>query len=199
MTVIIWVKHKWDVYLASDWRTSWYHEIITDSSIKQFQYNWTWIWISGNVSTEQMLKYVLETQINDKSFKIRTETDVYAIYSLISKHAKDIGYTDPFWEIGGNVVISAIFATDNWKLFKLRPDWAVMEFKDFTACWCWEDIATTLLKQIKIEKPERDIKFVMKQVFKQSALCWGKITINCIPWKKTKSKIKAILKSKKKK
>lgn len=195
MTVIVWLKHKWNVYLASDWRTSEYDTIADDNSVKQFQYNWTWIGISWNVSSEQMLRYVLATQITDKSFKIETTTDIYAIYSLILKHAKEIWYYENWWDI----ILSCIFTTQSGKLFKLRPDGSVMEFKTYTTTGCWWDAAEILLDQIKITNPENDLKFVLKQVFKKNIMCWGKITINCIPSKKIKSKIKKLLNAKKKK
>lgn len=185
MTVIIWIKHKWDVYLASDWRTSEWDFILSDKSVKQFSSHWCIFATCWSVRLKNAFQYVLQVQLQDLKTTINTNNDIYAIYNMFYKHLRDTWMID-VWEV---LNFWVIIITESWKLFSLDWVWTVIEYQDYVCDGSWWPAADVLLSQIIIKNPATDIKFVMKEVFKRHSWTWGKVTINVFLWKKTKSLI----------
>lgn len=192
MTVIIWLKHKGNVYLAADSRISEWDKIITDRYEKIIKAFDSYIWLAWEVWTFSTLKYVLY-QLRENKISIEKEEDVYSLYNALYKHARETWYID-VWTV---LPLSAVIATRKWKIFQLEWDWCVIEIKDFYATWSWWTVADALLSQIIIKNPENDIKYIMKEVFKKHSWCWWKINIKIMPSLKSAKVIKKLLNNKK--
>ena len=196
MTVIIWLKHKWDVRLASDSRISNGDEISDDKYCKQITSHWATFWWAGSVRCKNALQYVLQVLLKDTTNKIYEENDVYAVYNMLFKHARDTWYINN-WD---TLPIQSVIITETGKLFSMESDWACMECNDYAVAGSWWDTAATILSQLDINNhPETSLKYVMKEVFKVHSWTGWKIWIKMYPWKKTKAKLLKLLKSKKKK
>ena len=188
MTVIIWLKHKWDVYIASDWRTLWWDEILKDNSMKQINHNWTIIAFAWDVRIKNALSFQLK-ELN-KELLIRNESDIYLLYSVLYRYLKDTWFID----IGTILNFSILIWVPWWRLFELDWYWTVMEYDTYKCGGSGWEMADAILSQLVIKNPETEIKYVMKEVFKKHSGTWGKITISIVPWKKTLSKVAKIMK-----
>lgn len=189
MTVIIGIKHKWDVYVASDWRITAWDKIESDKFIKQFESHWATIAVAWEIWIYNALKYLMEVKFKDSTAQIKNEHDIYLIYSELYKHLREYWMID----VGSSLWINIIIITKNGRLFNLDWFWTVMERKWLTCAGSGWMVAEAILSQMIVTNPERDIKYVMKEVFKMHCGTGWNINIAMYPWKKTLSKINKAL------
>lgn len=182
MTVIIWLKHKGEIYIGADWRALSWHDIESDTENKFIKHGNTYIWTSWWVAEAWFLKKFLS--INQDKL-LETEDDCIHMYIEYKKFLVE----NKLMEIWDEPYIWYIVATPNW-LFKVRPDWAVTPINKFCAMWSWQDFATWLYWAMEIKNAEAAIKFIIKEVAKVHVWVWWKIIVHKILSKKDIKKLK---------
>ncbi len=161
MTVIIWLKHEWQNYIAADCRISSWHEIISDKADKIVKHNNCFIWMSWWVAEEWIFKKILS---DNQDLIINSEETITELYLKLRAVSKEYSLLD-VWE---NPYINLVFVNES-KMRKLYENWAVIEFWNHCCAWCWEDYAVWMLENTKITNPEQDLKDIIKKVSKYSS------------------------------
>lgn len=160
MTVIIWLKHEWQNYIAADCRVVAWHNLTSDNVDKIHNHNNCLIWFAWWIAECWVFKKILS---ENKDIKINNEGDILDFYLKLRQIMKEHSMLDT-WEYPS---IAAIFITEK-NIYELWAEGSVVIHKDKCCIGSWDEIATWILDWYKITSPEKDLKEIIKKVSKYS-------------------------------